>query len=268
MIAVLLAAAVLAVPGSAARDRLGALTGVASHGSVGALAGRAVPAAAVAAVVTALVCAGPLQAAAVGILAATSLRLRSAGRERRSALTRLGDWERALDGTVAAMRAGATPADALDRVAGHDSSSTRTETIGSVAEVLRSARAVARLGGGAARSLRAHGDPVAADLGAAWRLAERHGVPLVGVLDGLRADVAGRRERSLRVEAALAGPRATAVILTALPALGVLMGSGLGADPLGTLARGSLGGILCLLGAGLLAAGLLWTHRIVGGARR
>jgi tight adherence protein B len=58
------------------------------------------------------------------------------------------------------------------------------------------------------------------------------------------------------------------VILTALPGFGVLLGSGFGADPLGVLLGGPIGGVLCLIGAGFLAAGLLWTDRIVDGASR
>ena len=69
-----------------------------------------------------------------------------------------------------------------------------------------------------------------------------------------------------RVDATLAGPRATAVILTALPGFGVLLGSGFGADPLGVLLTGTLGGVLCLAGAVFLTVGLLWTDRIAGGA--
>ena len=109
---------------------------------------------------------------------------------------------------------------------------------------------------------------MAGELAGAWLLAARHGVALAEVVDGLRADVASRRERAVRVDAALAGPRATAVILTALPGFGVLLGSGFGADPLGVLLGGPIGGVLCLIGAGFLAAGLLWTDRIVDGASR
>lgn len=109
---------------------------------------------------------------------------------------------------------------------------------------------------------------VAGELAGAWLLATRHGVVLADVVDGLRTDVASRRARAVRVESTLAGPRATAVILTALPAFGVLLGSGFGADPLAVLVQGTLGGVLCLAGAVFLAGGLLWTDRIAGGALR
>ena len=107
---------------------------------------------------------------------------------------------------------------------------------------------------------------VAGELAGAWMLSTRHGVVLADAVDGLRADVASRRERAQRVDATLAGPRATAVILTALPGFGILLGSGFGADPLGVLLTGTLGGVLCLAGAVFLTAGLLWTDRIAGGA--
>lgn len=109
---------------------------------------------------------------------------------------------------------------------------------------------------------------IAGELAGAWLLAVRHGVVLADAVDGLRADVASRRARAVRVDSTLAGPRATAVILTGLPAFGVLLGSGFGADPLTVLLRGTLGGVLCLAGAVFLAAGLLWTDRIAGGALR
>lgn len=109
---------------------------------------------------------------------------------------------------------------------------------------------------------------IAGELAGAWLLATRHGVVLADVVDGLRTDVAARRARAVRVESTLAGPRATAMILTALPAFGMLLGSGFGADPLAVLLNGTLGGALCLAGAVFLAAGLLWTDRIAGGALR
>lgn len=120
----------------------------------------------------------------------------------------------------------------------------------------------ARAGAGSAVDL------IAGELAGAWLLATRHGVVLADVVDGLRADVASRRARAVRVDSTLAGPRATAVILTCLPVFGVLLGSGFGADPLRVLLQGTLGGALCLAGAVFLAAGLLWTDRIAGGALR
>lgn len=210
-----------------------------------------------------LAVAGPLHACATALLAVTAVDLRRRAGLRRSRLARLGSWERALDDASSALRSGAGPEQALDQAA-----SAAEPTSPDVAAILRSAQAHARLGGDVAAALRTTGDAVAVALAGAWLLSTRHGVVLAEVVDGLRADVAARRARAVRVGATLAGPRATAVILTALPALGVLLGSGFGADPLTVLLDGALGGMLCLVGSGFLAAGLAWTERIVDGASR
>ena len=258
------------------------------------------------AAVAGLLMAGPLHAAAAAVLAAAAADLRSRSRDRRGGLERLGAWERALDDAASALRAGARPEQALDRAADAaeagdpgvarllSAAGAHARLGGDVAAALRTGVASggrdAVVAGRAAGAGRADGmgsagrigrlgpvrggvatgrdDRVAEELAGAWLLAARHGVELADVVDGLRADVAARRERALRVDATLAGPRATAVILTALPALGVLLGSGFGADPLGVLFGGVLGGALCLVGAVFLTAGLLWTDRIAGGAAR
>ncbi|MBC7294833.1 MAG: hypothetical protein H5T79_00580 [Dietzia sp.] len=254
-----------------------------------------------------LVVAGPLHACAAALLGAVGADLRRRGGVRGLRLERLGSWERALDDASSALRAGAGPEEALRRAAeGAESGDPGVAAVlsaagsharlgGDVAAALYAAAArqtggaeagraesgraesgttaVGRAASGGAESGHAVAgdrrvDRVAGELAGAWLLAARHGVALAEVVDGLRADVASRRERAVRVDAALAGPRATAVILTALPGFGVLLGSGFGADPLGVLLGGPIGGVLCLIGAGFLAAGLLWTDRIVDGASR
>ncbi|MBS7548671.1 type II secretion system F family protein [Dietzia massiliensis] len=265
----------------------GAATGAAQRiGALGSLVLQ-VPASLswpVAAGLVGLVGAGPLHACAAAVLGGVAADLHGRATERRGRLTRLGAWERALDDAASALRAGAGPGAALGRAA--DAAAAHDRQVG---DILAAAGSHARLGGdvtaallpaatvvtgpaaaapadGSKRDL--GGDRVPGELAGAWLLATRHGVELADVVDGLRADVASRRERAVRTRATLAGPRATAVILTALPGLGVLLGAGFGADPLGVLLSGTLGGALCLAGAVLLAAGLLWTDRIAGGAAR
>src|SRR5699024_4284979 len=263
--ALLLAGAVLAWPGNAAVARLRLLhePGDRPAGLRRWLDGVPVSVLAPAAAgVAALLVAGPLQAAAAALLALTVADLRRRAAVRRGRLVRLGAWERALDDAISALTSGAGPEQALARASAAAVGDRR------VASILHTARSHARLGGDVTAALRAQGDPAATDLASAWQLATRHGGVLADVVDGLRADVAARRERAVRVDAALAGPRATAVILTALPALGALLGSGFGADPLAVLRGGPVGGVLCLVGAGFLCAGLAWTDRIVEGASR
>jgi tight adherence protein B len=97
---------------------------------------------------------------------------------------------------------------------------------------------------------------------AACAVSERTGAPLAEVLD--RVETYLRQSNRLRqsVAAHRAGTRATAVLLAMLPAGGVVVGYGIGADPMGTLFHSAIGvacvGAACLLQIG----GLLWTERL------
>jgi tight adherence protein B len=103
---------------------------------------------------------------------------------------------------------------------------------------------------------------------AAVGLAERLGAPLADVLDrcALGVAAAGRAESARRV--ALAGPASTARLLSALPVLGVLVGTALGADPLESLLDGGPGTAAAMAGLGLLVLGHRWTSVLVATARR
>jgi tight adherence protein B len=67
------------------------------------------------------------------------------------------------------------------------------------------------------------------------------------------------------VAAELAAAHATARMLAVLPIGVLLLGSGIGGDPVGFL-LGSTAGLVCLaLGLGLSFAGLTWLERIADG---
>lgn len=103
-------------------------------------------------------------------------------------------------------------------------------------------------------------------LAGCWRIGVERGGALVAVIEGL-AD-ALRDEQSHRDEVALqlAGPRASARLLAALPLLGVAMAVALGARPLSFL-FGTLPGWGCLvLGTGLDLLGLWWIRRLSNAA--
>ncbi|WP_408004799.1 type II secretion system F family protein, partial [Pseudonocardia lacus] len=100
----------------------------------------------------------------------------------------------------------------------------------------------------------------------AWSMADRFGVPLAELLARAHHDIRWRVRFAGTVRAQLAGPRATAVVLTALPVLGLGLGQLVGADPVAVLRGGPLGQAMLVVGAGLAAAGAAWSERILGSA--
>jgi tight adherence protein B len=101
-----------------------------------------------------------------------------------------------------------------------------------------------------------------AALAACWEATGDTGAGLAVALDRLGGALRASAEHQRDVAAQLAGTRATARVLAALPALGLGLGVSLGADPFGFL-FGSPVGIACLV-AGLLlqVAGMVWTRRL------
>jgi tight adherence protein B len=138
----------------------------------------------------------------------------------------------------------------------------------SVCPELAGVVAAHHLGGSVPDSLRsAAAERGAGDLAlvaAAWQVAHRSGAGLAEALAGVA--VALRERQSLRrlVGSELSSARATARLMVALPALTLLMGSGIGGDPVGFLI-GSPGGWACLAGGLALGlAGLGWIEAIAG----
>jgi tight adherence protein B len=161
------------------------------------------------------------------------------------------------------LRAGSHPAAAL---AGTDADGPHARS------VLAPAAVAARLGDGIVPALRRGGagrPEINSDvdrIATAWALAERHGIPLADLLGRAHEDIRWRVRFAATVRAQLAGPRATAGVLTTLPVLGIGLGQLIGADPIGVLRGGPLGQILLVIGVALLAAGSAWSERILGSA--
>ena len=107
-----------------------------------------------------------------------------------------------------------------------------------------------------------------ASIARAWAVAHGTGAPLADVLRRVSADLAAQVEQLRRVDAALAGPRASALVLSLLPALGLALGATLGVHPVAVLVGTPAGRIAGTCGVLLHAAGLLWTRRILRHARR
>lgn len=203
---------------------------------------------------------GGLAAAAVAALVVRRRRIRADAATADGAADELAHSLRRITDE---LRAGAHPAAALDGVRSDGPAA---------AAMLADAAAAARMGDDVSRALRrvAAERPVVgaglARIADAWSLAERHGIPLADLLAGARSDIAWRVAYARRVHAQLAGPRATAVVLTVLPGLGLLLGQLVGADPLGVLRGGLLGQSLLVLGVGLAIAGFAWSDHILRAA--
>lgn len=198
----------------------------------------------------------PVVAGAAGVPLLRRARL---AREARSARERRGDEVIALCGALAGeVRAGRQPGEALLRAA---------RDTGGLAEAQAAVAAAARFGGevpGAlATAARQPGAEGLLGLAACWRVAVDHGAGLAAGLDRLEAALRAERDQRAELRAQMAGARATAAMLAALPALGLVLGTALGADPLRVLLHTGPG-LGCLLVGGLLEAlGLWWVLRIV-----
>jgi tight adherence protein B len=198
-----------------------------------------------------------LGAAAVPLLR----RVRLAGRAGRDR-DRRADAVIALCGALAGeVRAGRQPGEALLRAA---------RDCGGLVDAQATVLAAARFGGDVPGALEAAarqpGGEGLRGLAACWRVAVDQGAGLAAGLDRLAAALRAERDQRSDLRAQLAGARATAVMLAGLPALGLLIGTALGADPLHVLLH-TAAGLGCLVTGGVLEGlGVWWVLRIVRGA--
>jgi tight adherence protein B len=196
---------------------------------------------------------------AAAVLAATvGLRWRGRLRSRR-AVAESRSLEAAIDVLVGELRAGAHPVRAFAVAA--------DETDGTVADRFRTVAARARLGADVAAGLRSAARSSAMPahwerLAVCWRLAAEHGLAMSALVRAAQRDIAERQRFSARVVARMAGARATAVIVAALPVLGIMLGQLIGAQPLRFLLDGHAGGWLLVTGTVLVCGGLMWSDRI------
>ncbi|MFF7210664.1 type II secretion system F family protein [Streptomyces sp. NPDC008238] len=189
------------------------------------------------------------------------------GRERRAEAERRAVAVGALCAAVAGdLRAGLAPPAALAGALGREGWAEHPGLSDAALPLL----AAARFGGDVSAALRAAARPAGAEglsgVAACWQVAVDGGAGLADGLDRIAAALRAERDQREDLRAQLAAPRSTVALLALLPAFGLVLGTGLGADPLGTLLR-TPAGLGCLAAGGLLEwAGLAWTARIVRGA--
>ncbi|MDC5698189.1 type II secretion system F family protein, partial [Intrasporangium calvum] len=184
-------------------------------------------------------------------------------RRRRRAPSTVDGALKLLEGVAPALEAGLTPAVAL-RLSGAALGS------GADASTLRMVDEVTRAG--------ERGDPVArvwrswAEAGrspdlrfvaAAWQLSEMTGAPLAEAVHRAVSSLREARERTRRVHVAVAGPRATVVVLTLLPLTGPLFGLACGVGPAELYLASPLSAAAASLGLALIWAGRRWCRRLV-----
>ncbi|GIJ66482.1 type II secretion system F family protein [Virgisporangium ochraceum] len=97
---------------------------------------------------------------------------------------------------------------------------------------------------------------------AACEVSEQTGAPLADVLDRVEAYLRQGDRLRRAVAAHRAGNRATALLLAVLPAGGIAVGYGIGADPLRLLFHSAAGAACAVAACVLQVGGLLWTERL------
>ena len=105
-------------------------------------------------------------------------------------------------------------------------------------------------------------------LAAVWAAAEDSGAPMGESVGRLAQAARAARARRGEAAAELAGPVASARLLAALPVLGLVLGAGLGAQPLAFLTGPGWGRAVLAAGVALDAVGLWWVGRLARGAQR
>ncbi|WP_345053361.1 type II secretion system F family protein [Streptomyces rameus] len=205
----------------------------------------------------------PVVAGAAGVPVLRRVRL---ARRARCDRERRADAVIALCGVLAGeVRAGRQPGAALLRAA-RDCGGFGGES-GGFGDAQAAVVAAARFGGDVPGALAAAARQPGAEgllgLAACWQVAVDQGAGLAAGLDRLEGALRAERDQRGDLRAQLAGARATAVLLAALPALGLLLGAAMGADPLRVLLH-SAAGLGCLAaGAVFEGAGVWWAVWIV-----
>lgn len=100
-------------------------------------------------------------------------------------------------------------------------------------------------------------------LAATWDVATASGSPLAGALRSYATAMRGFASADRQSTVALSGPRATARLVIAMPAIGVLFGAALGHDTLGVLLGSPLGWACLAIGLVLLVCGWLWNRSLL-----
>ncbi len=200
---------------------------------------------------------GPaLGLAAAAVLATGGVLVTDIVRVRRAASIQVA-LHAAIRLLVAELEAGSQPAAALRAAA--EIGTDRLPALSAAAQ----AAAAGRDAGAALAA-----QPITRSLGLAWALSTDTGAPLAAVLARVARDIEASADQRRAVSVALSGPRCSAVVLAALPLIGLALGTAMGARPLAFLTTSAAGRLVACVGALLDVAGVLWMRRILQRAQR
>lgn len=101
----------------------------------------------------------------------------------------------------------------------------------------------------------------------AWVVATDAGAPLASTLLELSASIRDLAQSQREIAVALASPTATARLVLALPAVGLVFGTLLGFNTLGTLLTTPIGWCCLAIGGALLGIATRWNRRMVRSAQ-
>jgi tight adherence protein B len=160
-----------------------------------------------------------------------------------------------LDGLAPALRAGLPPVAALRLVA----SSSADGPLQGLGRAAALGESLAPIWSAYAESTRSDDLRLVA---AAWSMCDTLGSPLATTVAAVSDVVRRRRVVRQRTAAALAGPRATMRVLTALPLSGPVLALAVGVSP-GDLYRPPAGLFSLVVGLVVLAFGRLWAARMI-----
>lgn len=161
-----------------------------------------------------------------------------------------------LRALAAELRAGSTPAKALENSAGDPSCWPRAVVAGHFGEPIDV---------GLQRDAQENPDHrrLLLQLAACWKVGAAHGSGLAATVERLALSARMQHELQSTLRGELATSRATTRLLALLPVLGVAMGYLLGADPIGWFLGSTVGLVLLLTAVALTGLGVWWTRRIV-----
>lgn len=158
----------------------------------------------------------------------------------------------------ATLRAGVTPVLAVQAAAAEGSEVWRPLRRAVAADVTAALRRLAERPGGAAL----------VEAAAAWEIADRTGAPLAGILDRVADGIRGDLEIEREITAEAVPAWATGRLMAALPVVGLVLATTMGANPVRVL-LGTVPGVTCLVvGLVLAGTGLWWIDRIVSAVER